>query len=892
MQRLLKYVKGMKISHFLLLAGTAMVTCSLLLYFTFSYHTTTTVVRDKVDALNESTVEETDLYISGEMFELEQYLRNITADRQLAESLYRLEQTTYGSYEWLLLSRSILEQFLNFRHLHNQVYQTYIISPNNKINYATSSISDTDFLTYQQIIDCKVPERLEQSPYNLALFTEEQLVPNVGSYNFIGQIPLGNQIFGYLVVTMSPDWLRGLAGYDYQNVGIYDESNGQFYYEGNEQIQRAFHLIPSEQNLQPGEFYEQSVKMDGNSYQVTATKIRYREWYVISLRSNTDLFSPVGKIKLYAVFLLLVSFLLTIPLSKFITAKIATPLNNLEQSITANQGEKLSRLNVQDRVMSFRETIILYLLMVVMVPLLIYHMLFYFLSSNIIENTMSTMLERSVNHTVTNLDLFVERNSRISQNIMFHYEVQTYLTAPAEERNDRMARQVISANLDNMEGVECIKLYDTAGTCLISSSTDHASLQTFYRMTLEGTTGESCVFSRRDSYTQELTVSILRKINYVYKKSASETRRIGFIEIRYREGTLTEIYDTLPIQGARLSILDEQSGIVSQKITGSYEKSEDSIMAFSGDCVSVPWRFQVMIPQSYIEQDADKLFYMGFMVIFFLFMMTIVLACVISALFRRPIAKLVRVVNGLEEGRQVFFINELNELTSAFNDMLERVGQVVELEKENNKVELVALRSQINPHFLYNAFEQIKWMSDAGEKENVEYMINQLTQLFRIGINEQKIFIPVAEEIEYTKAYLNIQLLRYENSFTVHWEIEEKMLEYPVPKLILQPLVENAIAHGIRELEDANGTLSIYGNIQQDRLVFRVCDTGPGFTPERLAEVKEALQSREQVSRSIGLFNVNRRLTLYFHDQYQIQITSEPYRQTEIRISFPRSSQY
>ena len=200
------------------------------------------------------------------------------------------------------------------------------------------------------------------------------------------------------------------------------------------------------------------------------------------------------------------------------------------------------------------------------------------------------------------------------------------------------------------------------------------------------------------------------------------------------------------------------------------------------------------------------------------------------------------------------------------------------------KTELKALQAQINPHFLYNTLDSIAWMCEQGRNTDAVKMVHALARLFRISISKGHELIPIAKEVEHAKNYLEIQKYRYKNQFTYEFDVDPECLNYYCNKITLQPIIENAILHGLDLLVDEG---YIWVQVQQDGgdIVFRVQDNGVGMTQEQIENV---LQSGPDDRTGIGIRNVNDRLQIYFGRQYGLHITSELDVGTCVEIRMPK----
>ena len=206
-------------------------------------------------------------------------------------------------------------------------------------------------------------------------------------------------------------------------------------------------------------------------------------------------------------------------------------------------------------------------------------------------------------------------------------------------------------------------------------------------------------------------------------------------------------------------------------------------------------------------------------------------------------------------------------------------------------LELLALQSQINPHFLYNTLHTISWKSIAITKKpnEISGMIDNLSTILKYVLSNSNEMVTLDEEIYYTMCYVNIQSVRYRNRFRVKWTYDDDNLaEIMIMKLIFQPLIENSIYHGIKEKE-GEGVISVRLVRDGSFLKIWLIDNGLGMTRERLDEIREMLKPEKDTIKSdhIGLYNVNKRLLLTYGDSYRIRIKSAYGRGTAIFIKFP-----
>ncbi len=221
---------------------------------------------------------------------------------------------------------------------------------------------------------------------------------------------------------------------------------------------------------------------------------------------------------------------------------------------------------------------------------------------------------------------------------------------------------------------------------------------------------------------------------------------------------------------------------------------------------------------------------------------------------------------------------DVDRLGTSFNTMIDRIRSLMETviaeQQHKRKAEIDALQAQINPHFLYNTLDTIHWMAKDYQAVDIENMVSALTKLFRLSLAGGQEFVPLLQEIDHAKNYLYIQKVRYEDKLNYRFEVDESLLTCSVLKLMIQPLVENALYHGIKpKLGNGNITVRIFR--ADAAICFEVIDDGVGITPERLRQIDENLSNREQCS-GFGIYNVNERLVMYFGPAYGVRLRQNP----------------
>jgi two-component system sensor histidine kinase YesM len=284
------------------------------------------------------------------------------------------------------------------------------------------------------------------------------------------------------------------------------------------------------------------------------------------------------------------------------------------------------------------------------------------------------------------------------------------------------------------------------------------------------------------------------------------------------------------------------------------------------------------------------IFWLLFVVLIFVLLISAFMASKIT----RPIQKLKTSMERVEQGD--FHINihvkgtdEVEQLSRRFNIMVARIRQLMDQiigeQEAKRKYEFEVLQAQINPHFLYNTLNSVVRMVGIGRNEDVITTITSLSKLFRISLSRGKAIITIQDEIEHIRNYLILQKIRYKNKFDYEILAEEEALSYTTIKLILQPIVENAIYHGIEFMTD-EGWIQISVRIVEQKILFQVRDNGVGIAPSMLQNIVMGRVKSEKGS-GVGFKNVNERIKLFYGEDYGIEVESELEVGTCVRIWIP-----
>jgi two-component system sensor histidine kinase YesM len=289
-----------------------------------------------------------------------------------------------------------------------------------------------------------------------------------------------------------------------------------------------------------------------------------------------------------------------------------------------------------------------------------------------------------------------------------------------------------------------------------------------------------------------------------------------------------------------------------------------------------------------IERSINKWIITNIIVFVIVLIFSMITAWMISGSITKPIRELHKTTRVIAAGNldvrvENKNVDEIAGLSMSFNVMIEKIKELIEnskKEQENlKKSELKALQAQINPHFLYNTLDTIVWMAEANKTEQVIEIVKAFSNFFRITLSKGRDWISVRDEVEHIRSYLIIQKIRYRDILDFEIKVSEEILDYKILKLTLQPIVENALYHGVKN-KRSGGTITIKGILDTDKsILFEIGDNGIGIEEDKLQKIQRELKndSAEAIitDSGFGLANVQKRIRLYYGKQYGLSIESE-----------------
>lgn len=390
----------------------------------------------------------------------------------------------------------------------------------------------------------------------------------------------------------------------------------------------------------------------------------------------------------------------------------------------------------------------------------------------------------------------------------------------------------------------------------------------------------------------------------------------GFMVICLNLSSIQALYlDNIKNTKRNVMILDDNSRVVSfnnKAFQGSYAagaitpyldsdsgkkiitlNNEKLLLTYSTSAES-GWRVVYTIPLNEILKNVKSIMFATVIIILLCLAVAFVLSIYVSSILSSPLKKLLSSMNRVKSGNfkekvDFKYKDEIGLLGNEYNDMIDYIhnliDRVLKLQIQEKEAELKALEAQINPHFLYNTLDSIYWKALISKNSEVSDMVYSLSKIFRLTLNRGNEFTSVANEKEFIEHYLSLQNMRFKTHLEYEIRFDAEILEFKIPKLILQPFIENSIIHGVECIEHT-GKVSVLAYLSGDHIHFEISDNGNGIDPAKISSLL-SLSSNDSNESGYAIKNVNQRLFFYYGNSYSLNIESQHRNGTKVMISIP-----
>ena len=394
----------------------------------------------------------------------------------------------------------------------------------------------------------------------------------------------------------------------------------------------------------------------------------------------------------------------------------------------------------------------------------------------------------------------------------------------------------------------------------------------------------------------------------------------AYLAVYYSDDKLTSILsDNLSLEGSVSYIVNERDAIVATSdpsLSGIYQLDYDTIKAsfmssnnfiernildtkvYAGfySISNTDWFMVTVLPSPPLIHESNRLMIQIILIYAVFLVLALIFANVLAHSITGRLSSVIRQMQTVRHGPPTPMESpqahdEIGNLIDTYNYMTRKMEELMEKQAEAAEdlriAEFNSLQAQINPHFLYNTMDMINWMALQGQTDEISHAVQSLSRFYKLTLSRKKGISTIARELEHVTIYVQLQNMRYHDSIELITDIPDELSEYQIPKLTLQPVVENSILHGILEKESKSGTIVITGWMENEDVVLLISDDGVGISPEILSTILSGNGKSQSGGTNIAVYNTHRRLQILYGNDYGLTYSSKPGEGTEVEIRFP-----
>ncbi|PYG87759.1 two-component system sensor histidine kinase YesM [Ruminiclostridium sufflavum DSM 19573] len=558
----------------------------------------------------------------------------------------------------------------------------------------------------------------------------------------------------------------------------------------------------------------------------------------------------------------------------------------------------------------FRFKLTCYLVITICITVLIVFACSYIVSSRSIKQQAKDLTMQQLEQNTLNLQNYLSQIEGTPDSIVTDKNLQEYLTKPDENTTEFTnivddVYQTMSNVFEAKESLLYIYLYKVLdnrvlylGPTKAGRNADYSNVEKY--LSSGNITGSPIRASFRQDpvNNSRYTFAIYQPIFDKYKIK----NPIGMLCLSVTEDTLERFYahrntnlplDTFIINGEGTIVSHtDKSRISTDAKLKSILNKQDGSMEIGGKLVVFKyfedWDWYVIgtLPISYLLRDNNVLLVIILIIVLLTIMTAILISFIFSKRLLRPFDELIYRMSMVSNGDFTTRIElspygyDFKQVSEGFNIMVEQInilmGKIYEEQRQLKEIEFKALQAQINPHFLYNTLESIHWQALLGGNYDISTMVKALAGFYRISLSGGEDIIPLKSEAEHVENYMTIQEIRYKDKMESYIDIPEEFYEVRIPKMTLQPLVENSIYHGLKG-KQVKGFIKITAVRDGDELIVKTIDNGVGMSESQISNLNRTLEDNVSSAGGYGVRNVNRRIKLFFGEPYGIFYESNEY---------------
>jgi two-component system sensor histidine kinase YesM len=576
-----------------------------------------------------------------------------------------------------------------------------------------------------------------------------------------------------------------------------------------------------------------------------------------------------------------------------------------------------------------KQMLALYFILI-FVPSVVTMVIFYQQSSGLIEQEYSVSTLKTLNQTANNVAYYFRNVTNTSNVFISNPRLYQYLDKEQSSQPFDLYKQIEQmrgdiASIENNTDVFKVRVFVDPNMQYSREKIRFFSIEAirneaWYPNVLDKDGKIVWIGTHEQAYLDETQTYQIISAARIIRHPSNYDRVIGIVMVDMKEELIADSLTKANLAEARnLYVVDAEGRAISHSnpsligslvlVNESLTKAKTSTEGFfkrnfSGEMQYVlyqqipytDWRIVAEIPISLISSKNKTFTKMSgvfiTMITFIVFILSIVL--LFAFIMRGMNSRMKEISNIMVKEGIVDYTGKIEEDFGVLQKLERNVIQIVQNVKRlteetyqgklnERELELRALQAQINPHFLYNTLERINWMAISRNADDISGVISSLSTYFRLTLNKGRDIVEVRDEIRLAEVYLDIQRNRFGDHFEVQFDIDEAVMPLMMPKLTLQPIIENALLHGIRKKLNHKGTIRIQSRLQGDELMVNIEDDGTGMTEEQVNRLLSPPSDKEGAS-GYGLYNVHERIKLFAGDTYGVQVESTEGQGTKVRI--------
>ena len=886
-----------------------------------SYINTTNFIENEVDKNNKSNLIQMEKKLANNMYRIRKITEVISNSQFMIDSI--IDYETNPNALKLKLRNDLNAFLIKMTGFSDDIESVSVLT--HSLGIVLGRNSEFTF-TYQDLVNegfeelVKDPENGNAVFYEAAKNHDEKQVSNIEYINMLHKnnyfsktIKYKGIVYGRIFIIVKPEAISKIFKKN-QSYMIFNSDNST--------IWKAEDITDSDEENVKNAVTKESVldilKVDADNKKVYVMNSFFNDWKLAYLFDRQDIGHKTSILGAFFVIAFLFTLIVAFLFSHLISRKITSPLSSLIRLINKYSSKTETDYNMygdkKTRTLTIRESIMYFMIGVIFLPVLLYSAFSYLYTSKIIEASIIESNINTFNVITENLNNFITDREKVMKGIANDSIIQDiFLKNTDNDPQFLKARHIIDIYTQLNEGRDEVLLYDTENRPLPFYSyyqykgEDGLGSQGFVQPE-GGKYGWTGVYRDRfNTLLLNLTVRILNIRTF---------DKLGFINASISEPNLENVYKTFKNDNMDFFIVDDKDIVISQankndigtklnlpqNFEGVISKNKEGF-TLKNRLINGNYYFIGSYGFDLTGAKTKQLFNQKVYIIIMTLFIAVILSYLVSFSVTSSLSKMNRLLKKLcvndmgEMFPQDGSIYEINQLGAAFNEMSSRIETLIdeiliknkeqiELINKKRDAEMVALQSQINPHFLYNTFEGANWLIKQGNTQKAVKMLQLLCEFLRYCAKSNNMIVTILEEIEYLKLYVEIMRMRLSDNFEFRLDIDESIMACKLNKLILQPIVENAIYHGIIPKKH-NGVIEVKAFPDGDELVIWIYDDGIGIEDNRLDNINQELNSGNYAEH-IGLKNVQTRIRLLFGAAYGLNIKNCQSAGTMVEIRIPK----